>query len=235
MEMRADPRTGSEFTSAELRTYHPVDAAIPRTEITVGEHAVGKFVAQLQQARPVCRLRQWRPRSDRLPAREKNWREAVEFDPERALAACRKIKLRGDGRGNAELRRASVLRNVQIPRQRTPNRWIVPNCQLGQVAHGPAPWIYLYSGGAGVHLDTYREAPVACPSGVRATSTDCDNVAPQMLGVAAPASSLNSHRSSERQPNPGRGSTYRRGNSVQTTAPASSALLSVGPLCDRSN
>src|SRR5262249_39331733 len=90
----------------------------------------------------------------RLPAREKNWREAVEFDPECVLAACRKIKLCGDGRGYAEFGRAPVLRDVQIPRQRTANRWIVPNCQLGQVAHGPAPSAYLSSDGAGVHLDS---------------------------------------------------------------------------------
>jgi hypothetical protein len=114
--------------------------------------------SQLQQTRPLRRLRQRRARPDRLPAREKNGRETVELNPERVLAACRRIELRGDSRGNAELGRAPVLRNVQIPRQRTADRWIVPNGQISQVAHGPAPWVYLYSGGAGVHLDAYRDA-----------------------------------------------------------------------------
>src|SRR6266511_4779507 len=89
--MRADPRTGSEFTSAELRTYHPVDAAIPRTEIAVGEHTVGKFVAQLQQARSVRRPRQRPACPDRLPAREKYRREAVKLDPKGVLAARPRI------------------------------------------------------------------------------------------------------------------------------------------------
>src|SRR2546428_10096295 len=111
MEMRADPRTGSEFTSAELRTYHPVDAAIPRTEIAVGEHTVGKFAAQLQQARTVCRLRQWRVRPGRLPARDEYRREAVKLDPQRVLAAFRRVKLRGDRCGDAELGWAPGLRN----------------------------------------------------------------------------------------------------------------------------
>jgi hypothetical protein len=47
MEMRADPRRGGELTGAELGARHPVDAAIPRTEIAVGKHSVGKFAAQL--------------------------------------------------------------------------------------------------------------------------------------------------------------------------------------------
>ena len=74
----------------------------------MGEHAVGKLAAQLQEARPVRRRQQRRARSDRLPAREKNRREAVEFDPKRVLAACRKIELRGDRRGNAELGRTTA-------------------------------------------------------------------------------------------------------------------------------
>src|SRR5262249_46128435 len=142
----------SEFTGAELRARHSVDTAIPRTKIAVDEHAVSKFAAQLQQARPVRDLGQRRARSDRLPAREKNWRETVQLDPERVLTAGKRIELRGDSRGNAEFGRAPILRNVQVPRQRTADRGIVPNCQVGQVAHGPAPWLYLYSGGAGVHL-----------------------------------------------------------------------------------
>src|SRR5207245_10761569 len=115
MEMRADPRTGGELAGAELGARHPIDAAIPRTEIAVGEHTVGKFAAQLQQARPVRRLRQRRARPDRLPARDKYRREAIELGPKRALATCRRIKLRGYRRGDAELGWAPVLRNVQVP------------------------------------------------------------------------------------------------------------------------
>src|SRR6516164_70241 len=116
MEMRADSRTRGEFTSAKLGACYPVDAAIPRTKIAVGEHTVGKFAAQLQQARPVRRLWQRRARPDRLPARDKYRREAIELGPKGTLATCRKIKLRGDGRGNAELGWAPVLRNIQVPR-----------------------------------------------------------------------------------------------------------------------
>src|SRR5262249_829003 len=144
MEVRADPRTGGEFTSAELGTCHPVDAAIPRTEIAMGEHTVGKFAAQLQQARPVRRLGQGRAGAGRRPALQKYRREAIELGPKRALATCRRIKLRGDSRGDAELSWAPVLGNVQVPRERTADRWIVPNSQLGQVEHEPAllGWIY---------------------------------------------------------------------------------------------
>src|SRR5262249_20681552 len=122
MEMRADPRTGGELASAELGARHPVDVAIPGTKIAVGEHAVGKFAAQLQEARTVCRLRQWRARPDRLPARDEYRREAGKLDPQRVLAACRRVKLRGDRCGDAELCWASVLRNVQVPRQRPSDR-----------------------------------------------------------------------------------------------------------------
>src|SRR5215813_14176847 len=108
--------------------------AIPRTKIAVGEHTVGKFAAQLQQARTVCRLRQWPARPDRLPARDEYRREAVKLDPQRVLTACRRIKLRGDRCGDAELGWAPVLRNVQVPCERASDRWIVPNSKLGQVA-----------------------------------------------------------------------------------------------------
>src|SRR6516162_2715465 len=138
MEMRAHSRTGGELASAELGARYPVDAAIPRTEIAVGEHAVGKFAAQLQQARSLRRPRQWRARPDRLPARDEYRREAVKLDPQRVLAACCRIKLHGDRRGDAELGWAPVLGNVQVPCERAANRWIVPNSQLGQVAHEPA-------------------------------------------------------------------------------------------------
>src|SRR5262249_15099490 len=109
MEMRADSRTGGELASAELGARHPVDATIPRTEIAVGEHPVGKFAAQLQQARSVRRLRQRRARPDCLPARDKCRREAIKLGPKFVLATCRRIKLRGDRCGDAELGWASVL------------------------------------------------------------------------------------------------------------------------------
>jgi hypothetical protein len=57
MKMRADPRSGSELAGAELRARRTVDAAIPWTKITVGEHPIGKLAAHLKQARPV---RCWR-------------------------------------------------------------------------------------------------------------------------------------------------------------------------------
>src|SRR5215831_1582090 len=122
MEMRADSRIRGELASAELGTCHPIDAAIPRTEIAVGEHTVGKFAAQLQQARSVRRLRQRRARPDCLPTRDKCRHEAIKLGPKRALATCCRIKLRGDRRGNAELGWASVLGNVQVPCERAADR-----------------------------------------------------------------------------------------------------------------
>src|SRR5262245_4475672 len=122
MEMRADSRTGGELASAELGASHAVDMAIPRTKIAVGEHTVGKFAAQLQQARTVCRLRQWPARPDRLAARDEYRPEAGKLDPQRLLAAWRRIKLRGERCGDAELSWASVLRNVQVPRLRASDR-----------------------------------------------------------------------------------------------------------------
>jgi hypothetical protein len=80
----------------------------------VGEHAVGELAAELERARPFRRFRQRRARADRLPAREKNRREAVELGPERILAACRRIELSGECRGDAKLGRAPVLRNVEV-------------------------------------------------------------------------------------------------------------------------
>src|SRR5262249_36937427 len=139
MEMRAHSRTGGELASAELGARYPVDAAIPRTEIAVGEHAVGKFAAQLQQARSLRRPRHGPARPARLPARRGYRCEAVKLDPQRGLAACCRIKLHGDRRGDAELGWAPVLGNVQVPCERASDRWIVPNSQLGQVAHEPTP------------------------------------------------------------------------------------------------
>src|SRR5262249_56857700 len=103
--------------------------AIPRTEIAVGEHAVGELTAQLKRAGPRRWVRQRRVSSDRFPRREKNRSEAIELSPKRILAACRRIELRGDRCGNAELGWAPVLGNVQVPRQRAADRWIVPNSQ----------------------------------------------------------------------------------------------------------
>src|SRR5262249_7355281 len=57
MEIRADPRSGSELAGAEFRARRTVDTAIPWTEVTVGEHPIGKLAAHLKQARPV---RYWR-------------------------------------------------------------------------------------------------------------------------------------------------------------------------------
>ena len=48
MEMRTDPRASGELAGAEVGYRHPIDVTIPRTEIAVGEHPVGKFGAQLQ-------------------------------------------------------------------------------------------------------------------------------------------------------------------------------------------
>jgi hypothetical protein len=96
----------------------------------------GNPMDRLQEARSIRRRRQPLTRPDRLPGREKYRREAVEFGPERILAAGRRIELRGDRRGNARLGRSPVLRNVQVPGQGTADGWVVPNCQSGQIAHG---------------------------------------------------------------------------------------------------
>ena len=50
--MRADPRAGGELAGAELGARHAVDAAIPRTEIAMGEHAVGKLAASSSRLEP---------------------------------------------------------------------------------------------------------------------------------------------------------------------------------------
>src|SRR5262245_44203769 len=136
MEMRADPRSGSELASAELRAHRTVDTAIPRTEIAVGKHPIGKLAAQLEQARPVCCWRQWRARSDCLPPCEKYRRQAVELGPERLFPGSGRIGLDWEGRGNAKLGRPSVLRHGQIPRQAVADRRIVPDSQSRQIAHG---------------------------------------------------------------------------------------------------
>src|SRR5262249_5619112 len=85
MEMRADPRSGSELAGAEFRGRLTVDAAIPRTKIAVGEHPIRKLAAQLDQAGPVPHRRQWRARPDCPPPCEKYRRQAVELGPERLL------------------------------------------------------------------------------------------------------------------------------------------------------
>src|SRR5215469_11063820 len=68
MEMRAEPRSRGEFAGTELGTRQAIEAAIPRTEIAVGEHAIGKLAAYFQQARSIRSCRQGRARSDCLPA-----------------------------------------------------------------------------------------------------------------------------------------------------------------------
>jgi hypothetical protein len=45
MEMRADPRRGCQLARAEFRACQAINAAIPWTEIAVGEHAVGELAA----------------------------------------------------------------------------------------------------------------------------------------------------------------------------------------------
>jgi hypothetical protein len=79
------------------------------------EHSVGKLAAQFQQAWPIGRLRQRRACPNCLPARDERWHEAIELGPKRVLVACARIELRGDRRGDAELGRAPVLGNVQVP------------------------------------------------------------------------------------------------------------------------
>jgi hypothetical protein len=79
------------------------------------------------------------PAPDRLPACEKNRRQLVELGPEGIFATCCRIKLQSNRGGNTELGRASVFRDVKVPRQRVANGWIVPHSQLGQVAHARAP------------------------------------------------------------------------------------------------
>src|SRR5205807_7823934 len=58
MEMRADPRAGGKLARPELAAPHAVDAAVPRAEIAVGEHAPGERAAEVEQARPLCVRRQ---------------------------------------------------------------------------------------------------------------------------------------------------------------------------------
>src|SRR6516162_169401 len=91
MEMRADPRSGSELASAELRARRTVDTAIPWTEVAVGEHPIGKLAAHLKQARSVRCWRQRRACADRLPPCEKYRRQAVELDPERLFPGSGRI------------------------------------------------------------------------------------------------------------------------------------------------
>src|SRR5262249_26994191 len=137
MEMRADPRSGSELAGAELSTCRTVDTAIPRTKIAVGEHPIGKLAAQLEQAWPVHCRRQWRARPDCPPPCEKYRRQAVELGPERLLLlGSGRIELDWEGCGNAKFGRPSVLRHGQIPRQAVADRRIVPDSQSRQIAHG---------------------------------------------------------------------------------------------------
>jgi hypothetical protein len=95
----------------------------------VREHAVGELAAKLEQAGSFRRFRQPGTRPDRLPAREKNRREPVELAPQRFLGGSGGIDIGGKRRRNAELGRAAILRNFEIPRQRAPDCGILPNSQ----------------------------------------------------------------------------------------------------------
>jgi hypothetical protein len=79
----------------------------------VGEHAVSQLATEFEQARPVRLGRQRRAVANRLPALEENPCQAVEFGPQRFLPAHRKIQVRGDRSGNAELGRTPVLRHAR--------------------------------------------------------------------------------------------------------------------------
>ena len=127
MEVLADPRSGSQLARTELGAGDTIDAAVPGAEVAVGEHAVGKLPTQLQQARPLRSWQQGRACTDRLPARDKDRHEPVELDPQRFFGTCPGIELCRDRRGNAELRRTPVLRDIQVPRQRT------ADCRMSQI------------------------------------------------------------------------------------------------------
>ena len=88
MEVRADPRSGSQLARTELGAGDTIDAAVPGAEVAVGEHAVGKLPTQLQQARPLRSWQQGRACTDRLPARDKDRHEPVELDPQRFFGTC---------------------------------------------------------------------------------------------------------------------------------------------------
>ena len=135
MEVRADARGRGELAGTKLLARHAVNTAIPWTEIAVGEHAVGKLTAKLEQARPFRWSRQRRACADRPPTREENRSKPVELGPKHFLAAFAGVKLSGEGRGDTKLGGAPVLRNVEIPRQRGPDGWIVPNSQCPEIAH----------------------------------------------------------------------------------------------------
>src|SRR6516165_1884545 len=136
MEMRADPRSGSELAGTKFCARRTVDAAIPWTKITVGEHPIGKLAAQLEQAWPVHCRRQWRVRPDCLPPCEKYRRQAVKLGPERLLLGSGRIELGWEGCGNTKFRWPSVLCHGQIPRQAVADRRIIPDSQSRQIAHG---------------------------------------------------------------------------------------------------
>ncbi len=96
----------------------------------MGEHAVGKLPAELEQARPFRSFGQQRARADRVPALDKNRRKPVELGPQRFLAACGKIDVSAERYGNAELGRAQVLRNIEIPRQYPAECAILPKFSI---------------------------------------------------------------------------------------------------------
>src|SRR6266567_1102853 len=139
MEMRAHPCAGGELAGSELDAGAPVYAAIPRAEIAMREHAVGKLAAKFQQARAVRRFRQRCARADGLPTREEGLGQPVELGPKRVLARCRGIEIDRDRRRDPELGGPPVLRDGQIPGERVTDRRILPNLQALQLAHGVAP------------------------------------------------------------------------------------------------
>jgi hypothetical protein len=127
MKMCAHSRAGGELAGAELDAGAAIDAAIPRAEIAMAEHAVGELAAELQQARAVRRLGQRFAFPDRLPTREEAGGQALEPRPQRLLARGRGVETRGNRGGDAELGRPPVLRNLEIPGERGTNNRIAPN------------------------------------------------------------------------------------------------------------
>ncbi len=85
-----------------------VYTAIPRTEITVGEHPIGKLAAKLEQAWPIRCRRQWRARPDLLPPCEKYQRQPVEFENSAGLLFSLQPDTMVGHRGSLEHPRFSI-------------------------------------------------------------------------------------------------------------------------------
>jgi hypothetical protein len=116
VELRADARARSKLADAELGAGDAVDAAVPWAEVAVRKHAVRELPDQLQEARP------FRGGGKRFapayppPSVEEARRQPFQLGPQRLLVGRRRVKVAGNGRGDAELRRAMVLSDVQVPR-----------------------------------------------------------------------------------------------------------------------